>query len=282
MKPAIITLAMLMILGTACSGNTSPSSGAPTASPTMPATDSSTPSKVTSTASTNAASESTPATSKENSSKLYRINKNYDVVPIETSGNKKVVLLTFDDGPKKMEWIKNLIDTLDKHHAKAIFFELGISVKAHPDLLKYTVDHGETIGNHTWDHNDLKKINTTQVDDEINKGQDIIIQTIGSKPAFFRPPNGDANEYVHTVVSQAGMTFMNWSDGSLDWDPKNIGNPDAIIDNVMKQLHPGSNILMHELPTTVQALDKLLSQIEDKGYSFVDPATIQFEPYNPK
>lgn len=75
------------------------------------------------------------------------------------------------------------------------------------------------------------------------------------------------------------MTFMNWSDGSLDWDPKNNAKPDAIIDNVLKQLHPGSNILMHELPTTVQALDKLLSRNEEKGYGFVDPTTIQFEPY---
>jgi peptidoglycan/xylan/chitin deacetylase (PgdA/CDA1 family) len=286
MKPAIIPLVILVILCSACSGKTSydPSSGAPSASST-PATDSPTPSNVTTTAASNVAtptSESTPATSKVDSTKLFRINKNYDVVPIETSGNKKIVLLTFDDGPKKMEWIKSLIDTLDKHHAKAIFFELGIYVKTHPDLLKYTVDRGETIGNHTWDHSDLKKINNIQVDDEISKGQDIIIQTIGSTPVFFRPPNGDANEYVHTVVSQAGMTFMNWSDGSLDWDPKNIGKPDAIIDNVIKQLHPGSIILMHELPTTVEALDKLLLQIEDKGYSFVDPATIQFEPYNPK
>jgi peptidoglycan/xylan/chitin deacetylase (PgdA/CDA1 family) len=45
----------------------------------------------------------------------------------------------------------------------------------------------------------------------------------------------------------------------------------------MKQLHPGSNILMHELPWTAEALDRLLTQLEEKGYSFVDPAQIEIQ-----
>jgi len=32
--------------------------------------------------------------------------------------------------------------------------------------------------------------------------------------------------------------------------------------------------LMHELPWTVEALDELLTQLEQKGYGFVDPRTI--------
>lgn len=45
----------------------------------------------------------------------------------------------------------------------------------------------------------------------------------------------------------------------------------------MKQLHGGSNILMHELPWTVKILDTLLTQLEEKGYSFVDPNAIELE-----
>ena len=70
---------------------------------------------------------------------------------------------------------------------------------------------------------------------------------------------------------------MTWSNGSLDWDSKNFYKPAAIIKNVMDQLHPGSNILMHELPWTVETLDSLLTQLENKGYSFVDPRSIQTE-----
>ncbi|MNJ63375.1 hypothetical protein D3C77_592720 [compost metagenome] len=71
---------------------------------------------------------------------------------------------------------------------------------------------------------------------------------------------------------------MTWSNGSLDWDAKFKNKPDGVIKNVMDQLHPGSNILMHELPWTEQALDELLTRIEAEGYGFVDPRSISVQP----
>ena len=59
--------------------------------------------------------------------------------------------------------------------------------------------------------------------------------------------------------------------------PEEIGGV-QVIARVMEQLHPGSNILMHELPWTVEALDRLLEQIREQGYRFVDPHAIRTEP----
>lgn len=70
---------------------------------------------------------------------------------------------------------------------------------------------------------------------------------------------------------------MTWSNGSLDWDKSTKNKPDKVIQNVLDQLHPGSNILMHELPWTVEGLDELLTQLEQKGYSFVDPRAIEHQ-----
>ncbi|MNI92286.1 hypothetical protein D3C73_1500590 [compost metagenome] len=72
---------------------------------------------------------------------------------------------------------------------------------------------------------------------------------------------------------------MTWSVGSLDWEmkEKDTGKTDKLISNVTDQLHSGSNILMHELPWTVEALDQLLTTLEDKGYSFVDPRSIELK-----
>lgn len=71
------------------------------------------------------------------------------------------------------------------------------------------------------------------------------------------------------------MLFMTWSNGSLDWEmTTKSNNPDKVVSNVLEQLRPGSNILMHELQWTVQAMDNLLTQLEQKNYGFVDPATI--------
>ncbi len=211
--------------------------------------------------------------------KQYRINKNYDVVPLDTApeANKKVVLLTFDDGPKKEDMLALILDTLDKHKAKAIFFVNGNRVKQNPGLLKLIHERKQTIGNHTWDHVDLKKEPPERVDSQINDVQNIVKELTGEAPVFFRPPNGSGSDYVREAVKKAGMVYMTWSNGSLDWETKTADKPQEVIDNVMKQLHSGSNILMHELAWTAEALDKLLTELEAKGYSFVDPSSIALE-----
>ncbi len=221
----------------------------------------------------------TPTPSPAAAVKQYRINKNYDVVPLDTApeADKKVVLLTFDDGPKKEDMLNLILDTLDKHKAKAIFFVNGNRVKQNPALLKLIHERKQTIGNHTWDHVDLKKEPPEKVDSQINDVQAIVKELTGEAPVFFRPPNGSGSDYVREAVKKAGMVYMTWSNGSLDWETKTADKPQEVIDNVMKQLHSGSNILMHELAWTAEALDRLLTELEAKGYSYVDPSSIALE-----
>ncbi|MNP41108.1 hypothetical protein D3C76_1347910 [compost metagenome] len=75
------------------------------------------------------------------------------------------------------------------------------------------------------------------------------------------------------------MLYMTWSVGSLDWEMKSTdsNSTETLINNVTDQLHSGSNILMHELPWTVDALDALLNELETRGYSFVDPRSIELQ-----
>lgn len=209
----------------------------------------------------------------------YHMNKAYNIVPNDEGTEKNVVLLTFDDGPKKAEWINSLIDTLDKHHAKAIFFVNGYRVKEHPELLKLIHDRGQIIGNHSWDHISLRKEPEAKVRQQIEDVQAIVKDTIGEAPVFFRPPFGEGGDIGKKIAKENGLLYMTWSNGSLDWTMKSKGkdNPQKVIQNVMDQLHPGSNILMHELPWTTEALDQLLTKLESKGYSFVDPRGIELE-----
>jgi peptidoglycan-N-acetylglucosamine deacetylase len=223
----------------------------------------------------------TPNAINEEISKTYIMNKNYDLVPKDPNGNKNVVLLTFDDGPKEKAMIEPMLDILDKHKAKAIFFMNGYRIKAHPELLKLVYERGQIIGNHSWDHINLKKENNAKIDQQLKDVQQIVKDTIGISPVFFRPPFGSSNDHVREVAKQEKMLFMTWSNGSLDWDLKKsfdmTTKSKTLIENVMNQLHKGSNILMHELPWTVAALDSLLTQLEEKGYSFLDPRAIDTE-----
>lgn len=210
--------------------------------------------------------------------KLYRMSKVYRFVPIDkTTTTDKVVLLTFDDGPKDEKQVTEMLDILDKHKAKAIFFVNGYRVKVHPELVKLIHDRGQTVGNHSYDHIDLKKENKESIEKQIGDVSKQVEDIIGEAPKFFRPPFGSGNDTVRSYVKDHGMLYMTWSNGSLDWDTKNKNKPDAVIANVLEQLHSGANILMHELPWTIEALDELLTKLEAKGYGFIDPDTIEIE-----
>ncbi|MGN7761757.1 polysaccharide deacetylase family protein [Paenibacillus sp. 22594] len=210
---------------------------------------------------------------------LYHMNKNYDIIPNEEGISKKVVLLTFDDGPKDAKMINPLMDTLDKHHAKAIFFVNGYRVKEHPELLELIQTRGGIIGNHSWDHIVLKDKSYTEVKKQIEDVQDIVKKVTGETPQFFRPPHGAGGDVGKKIAAENGLLYMTWSVGSLDWEmkEKDTGKTAKLIKNVTDQLHSGSNILMHELPWTVEALDTLLTTLEGKGYSFVDPRSIELK-----
>ncbi|MFF2482130.1 polysaccharide deacetylase family protein [Paenibacillus sp. NPDC058071] len=217
-----------------------------------------------------------PTVLPEQTGPLYRMNKVYRILPIdETKTPDKMVLLTFDDGPKDEEALTSLLDTLDAHHAKAIFFVNGYRVKQHPELLKLIYDRGQTIGNHSWDHIDLKKEERETVEKQIGDVQRDVEAITGQVPHFFRPPYGSGGDTVKEAALKEGLLFMTWSNGSLDWEQKAPGDPDKVIANVMEQLHPGANILMHELKWTAKALDGLLSKLEKEGYGFIDPASIE-------
>ena len=210
---------------------------------------------------------------------LYHMNQNYDIIPNEEGTNKKIVLLTFDDGPKEADMINPLMDTLDKHHAKAIFFVNGYRVKEHPELLKLIYDRGGIIGNHSWDHIVLKDKSYSEVTKQVADVQNIVKEITGNTPHFFRPPYGAGGDVGKKVAAENGMLYMTWSVGSLDWEmkEKETGKSDKLIKNVTDQLHSGSNILMHELPWTVEGIDQLLTMLENKGYSFVDPRSIELK-----
>ena len=85
---------------------------------------------------------------------------------------------------------------------------------------------------------------------------------------LFRPPYGDYDNEVITGVLSCGYYPIQWSIDSLDW--KDYGVDDIITricDN--KQLTGGAIILCHNgAKYTADALDTLLTQLEEKGFQF--------------
>ena len=86
----------------------------------------------------------------ENTKGLLNGTKNY---PVRTDG-KRVVYLTFDDGPSTTN-TPQILDILDQYNVKATFFVLGKMLEAgngEKDVLKDIAENGHAIANHTYGH----------------------------------------------------------------------------------------------------------------------------------
>lgn len=86
---------------------------------------------------------------------------------------------------------------------------------------------------------------------------------------LFRPPYGDYNNSLIRSAEECGYYSIQWSVDSLDWKDYGI---DSIINTVIqnKELKNGAIILCHNgAKYTADALDTLLTDLEEKGYTIV-------------
>lgn len=203
---------------------------------------------------------------------LYKIVKDAVIVPVSPQGNKKVILLTIDDGPTARTL--SIMETLKAHNAGAIFFINGIHHATHPLIIKELHKNGFAVGNHTWSHRDLRKEKNKETAlTEIDTTTNLIEQETGELPKFFRAPYGMITSDLRTHVKEKGMLYIDWSASAKDWQ-KNSRERDVFIKHAMDEIHAGSIILIHEYPWSATHLDALLTAIEEKGYSFADPHSI--------
>ena len=92
---------------------------------------------------------------------------------------------TFDDGPDPSNTPK-LLELLKKEKVPATFFLVGQNVEMYPEVVKAIAKDGQTIGSHTYDHQDLSTLNESGMTNEITKTDQSIKKLTGKKPAYFR------------------------------------------------------------------------------------------------
>jgi len=180
-----------------------------------------------------------------------------------SSTGVKRVALTFDDGPHPKNTLK-ILELLKKYDAKATFFMLGNRVDFYPDIVKEIANQGHELGNHTWDHNDLKTLSKAEAIQEVERTNQAIKSAAGRELTVFRPPYGSRNQEVENAI---GIPTVLWTIDTLDWKSH---NPDQILKIVKENVKDGSNILMHDIHlTTVEAVEPILKYLKKEGYECV-------------
>ena len=185
--------------------------------------------------------------------------------------NKKIIALTFDDGPSTDETngTSDLLDLLEQYDSKATFFCLGnrLNDESAP-LLKRMVELGCEIGNHSYDHTLLTRLDAQGVRDQIDKTNELIKQYSGKDCRLVRPPDGGAsNDIVPANVSQP---FIMWDVDTLDWKTKNTASVISLVEKYKEQDWDGAVILMHDIhSTTIEACKTIIPELVNDGYQLV-------------
>ncbi len=199
------------------------------------------------------------------------------IYEIKPAANKKVIALTFDDGPWKKS-TRQTLDILKKNNIKATFFVVGSALQNNPELGKQIIAEGHAIANHTW-HHWYHFMNPQAAAFEIDKTTELIYQVTGVKTNLFRPPGGHlTNGLVAHAKNKKYATLM-WSADSRDFQRP---APATMVNTVLKNARPGGIVLLHDgggdRTRTIQALPTIIAKLKQQGYSFVTiPELLEME-----
>ncbi len=189
------------------------------------------------------------------------------VLPIySVEREEPVISVTFDaswGGDKTLK----ILDLLDEYNAKATFFLVGIWVDKYPELVKEIADRGHEIGNHSDSHAHFTQISESKIRQELDGCSDKIEALTGVRPTLFRPPYGDYNSKVITVVRDEGYEAVQWSIDSLDWKNRGV---DDLVKRATANVQPGDIILFHnDSEYIVEALPAILQFYQAQGFQMI-------------
>lgn len=191
------------------------------------------------------------------------------------------IALTFDDGPCPAS-TPLLLELLEKYHLSATFFVIGKKAETYPELIQAILDHGHSIGNHSYNHDNLLMLRScTALKQDISTAQQVL-NTLGVLPLLFRPPVGITNSRLKLVLEQLDLKAITFSCRVFDRGNRNTRNLAA---RVRHRLKPGDILLLHDNPppTRTQAkswryeLDTLFADLQ-RAYQIVPLETLIQRP----
>jgi peptidoglycan/xylan/chitin deacetylase (PgdA/CDA1 family) len=176
------------------------------------------------------------------------------------------ILFTFDDGPKPGT-TDRLLDILDRHRVKAVFFVCGWRLETDEEpmrsrsraILLDAHRRGHVIGNHSVSHPNMANLSRERIEREVERTSDIIESVIGQRPHLFRPPYGSYSDDVQRHVQSKGYELSLWSIDSHDWQM--VGDAQGVAMNVIRLIGnmAGGTVLLHDThPWSVRAADMVL------------------------
>ncbi len=190
---------------------------------------------------------------------------------------KKVVFLTFDDGPGKHT--AELLDILKKYGVKASFFVTCLE-KDYSDMITREHEEGHTLGVHSYTHDyGLIYSSDEAFWDDNTKMNDLIAEKTGKRAELMRFPGGTGNRVSmdHSIgimtrlsgeAAEKGFEYVDWN--VIGGDAEGVTDTAEIYRNVIEGIEKKkvSVVLLHDSYSfTVAAVEDIIVYCLDHGYS---------------
>ena len=183
------------------------------------------------------------------------------------SRSRKVVALTFDDGPSP--YTTGFLDVLRAKGVKGTFFQIGQQVSSYASVERRILAEGHELANHTWSHATVSG-GGSLASSQISSTGSAIQSATGFKPCAFRAPGGAISSSLVSLARGMGYTTIEWDVDPQDW---RTPGADAIYSRIVSGARSGSIILMHDgggnRSQTLAALPRIIDTLRARGYGFV-------------
>lgn len=189
---------------------------------------------------------------------------------ITPKDGKRVVALTFDDGPSPKGYTEQILDILKEKGAKATFFNLGSQASARPELTRRVVDEGHELASHTNAHQNLPNLDRDALRSEISSAAQTLKDASGEDVRMIRAPYGAFDAACWGRAGDLISCNVLWNIDTLDW--KRPG-AEAIERAVLGSAKAGSIVLMHDgggnRSQDVEALPGIIDGLREAGFELV-------------
>jgi peptidoglycan/xylan/chitin deacetylase (PgdA/CDA1 family) len=187
---------------------------------------------------------------------------------------RREIALTFDDGPDP-KWTRAVLDLLEAHGHRGTFFVIGERAAQHAGLLAEMSRRGHEVANHTWTHSlSTVFMAPRRLARELERANDLIEQTTGTRPTWFRPPAGLLSPRIAPAVRLAGLRLVTWTASARD----GVGftTVRGALSRLDKFIVPGAIIVLHDAardsdrePIACEVLRAVLHRMESAGLKSV-------------
>lgn len=203
---------------------------------------------------------------------------------------KKVVFLTFDDGPSLNNTPK-ILDTLDKNEVRGTFFLIGKNIdrgEEYQEVVRRIYSDGHAICSHGYTHdgNNLYPNGTVNVENlkkEIDDTDKAISTALGLeyKCKVFRFPYGEItrihgkDKNINNAIDELGkhkITSLDWT--SLTEDSVGKQKTKEELMSVLKRTSSGKEkivVLLHDSEgryDTASMIQDIIDYFKSQGYTF--------------